>query len=147
QQIAQHPSSGERQLQVQLVDPAHPLKIFGGCAHGLVIHIGARDTQKLGLPRDRQRMRAIHQRFPLGPSSLPSAPDKKSISSACCPIFACSSFRLDPSCFAGAPEEKTSAAPSSSCDRHCVIWFGCTSNRSASCARVSSPFSAASATF
>jgi len=29
EQIAQHPGPGERQFQMQLVDPAHPPKIFG----------------------------------------------------------------------------------------------------------------------
>ena len=54
----------------------------------------------------------------------------------------------EPSCRSGVlPEEKTSATPESSCDFHCVIWFGCTSNRSASSARVASPLSAAKATF
>jgi hypothetical protein len=59
-------------------------------------------------------MRPVDQRFPLGPSSLPSAAAKKSISRACWPTFACSSFRLGPSCFGELPEENTSVAPSSS---------------------------------
>ena len=41
----------------------------------------------------------------------------------------------------------TSSAPSSNCFFHWVIWFGCTSKRCASSARVCSPFKAASATF
>ena len=38
-------------------------------------------------------------------------------------------------------------APSRSCERHCVIWFGCTSNCCANSASVLSPLMAASATF
>jgi hypothetical protein len=44
------------------------------------------------------------------------------------------------------PEQKTSATPSSS-DLDCVIRFGHTSRRSASCVSISSPLSEASATF
>ena len=48
------------------------------------------------------------------------------------------------SAFASAP--KTPEAPSRSCERHCVIWFGCTSNCCASSASVLSPLMAARAT-
>jgi len=41
----------------------------------------------------------------------------------------------------------TSAARCNNSLFHCVIWFGCTSNRSASCTSVWSPFTAANATF
>jgi len=41
----------------------------------------------------------------------------------------------------------TSAARCNNSIFHCVIWFGCTSNRSASCTSVWSPFTAANATF
>src|SRR6185437_3446643 len=44
------------------------------------------------------------------------------------------------------PASKTSAAPLSSCAFHWVIWFGCTSNCSASCTIVRSPLIAATAT-
>jgi hypothetical protein len=55
---------------------------------------------------------AFDHRFALEPGTRPSAPDKKSFSSASCPILACSSLM---STAAGSPErgaepEKTSLA-------------------------------------
>src|SRR3954469_2247590 len=64
------------------------------------------------------------------------------------PIFACRSLTLGPSVprFSAAVAN-TSPAFSSSCAFHCVICCGWTSKRSASCASVWSPLTAASATF
>ena len=89
---------------------------------------------------------ALHQRFPLGPSTLPSAEANKSISSACWPIFGCNSLTFGPSCFGQLTEEKTPAVPQSSRDFHYVICFGRTSSRSANSANVASPLSAARVT-
>jgi hypothetical protein len=57
-------------------------------------------------------------RSPFGPS----APAKKSISSACWPIFACRSFNGTASVFAprSAPDSNTSSARFSNWDFHCV---------------------------
>ncbi len=92
----------------------------------------------------------VDHRFALGKSpAFPSAPDKKSRSSVNSPILACSVFTS----IAGGLESgfvsvpKTPAAPSRSCDLQVVIWFGWTSNCSASSASVFSLLIAAKATF
>src|ERR1700704_1594052 len=75
-------------------------------------------------------MLTIDHRFALGSPMRPSAPDKKSISNACWPIFACSSLISGCKAFVPSPPN-ASAAPSSSCVFHCVTCVGCTSKRSA----------------
>src|SRR5439155_26820214 len=109
---------------------------------GLVIHAAPADPDNLRLSAHRQVIVPVDHRFALGKSpAFPSAPDKKSRSSVNSPILACSVFTsiaggLE-SGFVSAP--KTPAAPSRSCDLQVVIWFGWTSNCSASSASVFSP--------
>ena len=106
---------------------------------------------------------AVDHRLALGSRpALPSAPDieagtvapvgprkpcEGSFSSVSSPIFACSVFTSRAGvASARATAQNTPDAPSRSCERHCVIWFGWTSNCSASSASVFSPRMAAKAT-
>ena len=71
---------------------------------------------------------------------LPSAPDTKSFSSVSSPILACRLFTSTPgpsSALTGAP--KMPVAASRSWSRHCLIWFGRTSNSCANSISVFSP--------
>jgi hypothetical protein len=63
-------------------------------------HVLATDHM-LSRLRMRINMRAVHHFLPLSKPALPSAPDKKSFSSANCPIFACSAFRSTGGSLAG----------------------------------------------
>src|SRR3981189_1950151 len=114
-----------------------------------VINAAAADLQNFRLPGDRQIVLAVDHRFALSNPALVSAPSKKSFSSVSSPILACSDFTSTAGGSAPLPPPgpKTSAAPPSSCAFHDVIWFGCTSNCSASWASVRSPLTAARATF
>jgi hypothetical protein len=69
-----------------------------------------------------------------------------SFSSANWPILACSVLMSGPPSRFSAAVANTSAARCNNSVFHCVIWFGWTSNRSASCTSVYSPFTAANAT-
>jgi hypothetical protein len=89
QHVAQHPATQKRPLQVQLIDAAHQLQIRFTRPHGLVIQRGARQLQQLGLTGQTQFVIGIDHRLALDPGTRPSAPAKKSFSSASCPIFAC----------------------------------------------------------
>jgi len=92
---------------------------------------------------------AVDHRFALNKPALPSAPDKKSFSSVNSPIFACSIFTSTAvaASLAAELDPNTSAAPSSRCAFHAVIWFGWTSYSCANSASVFSPLMAANATF
>lgn len=144
EQVARRPGTGDRQLQVQFTDSAHRAQVQIRCRHLAVVHARAQQAQKLGLSADRKPMHAIHHRFPLGPSSLPSSVPKNSISRASWLILACSSLRFGPSCFGGFSGEKGSSAPASSWDFHWAIWFGRTSKRPANSTSVASPLRVAS---
>ena len=142
----QHARSGKGRFQVQFVDPPHQPKIVVRCRLGQVIHGGSGKIEELYLLDHRQFMGPIDHRFALASPIRPSAPAKKLISSACCPIFACRSLRSGPAACFSATVAKTPEALSSNCVFHCVIWFGWTSNFSANAAKVSSPLRAAIAT-
>jgi hypothetical protein len=150
QKSLKHPAARERIIEMQFVNPAHQRQIVGRDRPGQVIHAAPADPENLRLSAHRQVIVPVDHRFALGKSpALPSAPDKKSRSSVNSPILACSVFTsiaggLE-SGFVSAP--KTPAALSRSCDLQVVIWFGCTSNCSASSASVFSPLIAAKATF
>ena len=149
QQVAQHPAARERVVEMQLVDPPHDRKIRRRYRTGPVVEAAAAQLQKLCLPRQRERMLAVDHRLALSMPALPSAPAKKSFSSASSPIFACSAFKSTAGAASGCapPAPNTPAAPSRSCAFQLVIWFGCTSKSCASSASVFSPLMAASATF
>ena len=53
QEIAQHPTSGERQLELELVDPAHEREIARGNRPRLVVHRGAGVPEQ---PRGKSRV-------------------------------------------------------------------------------------------
>src|SRR5260370_9726141 len=147
QQIAQHPRPGKRVLQVQLVDPPHQGEVHRRARLRSVVHRRARQFKQLRLAHDRQIVSAVDHRFALASPMRPSEPDKKSFSSANCPILACSVLRSGPCSRFSAAVANTSAARCNNSVFHCVIWFGLTSNRSASFTSVWSPFTAANATF
>src|SRR6478752_3643198 len=90
--VAQHPGTGKREVQVQLVKASHQYQV--ALAHRLrqVVDVRAKDLHQLGLPAYRQFMCAIDHFFALAPSIRPSAPAKKSFSSASWPILACMSL-------------------------------------------------------
>src|SRR5499427_8008095 len=113
-----------------------------------VVDAATADVEDLRLLADRQIVPAVNHRFALSNPALLSAPSKKSFSSVSSPILACSAFTSTTgSASLPPPGPKTSAAPPSSCAFQVVIWLGCTSNCSASCASVRSPLMAARATF
>ena len=58
-----------------------------------VIDTATADAQNLRLLGDRQIVCTVDHRFALSNPALVSAPPKKSFSSACSPILACSDFR------------------------------------------------------
>jgi hypothetical protein len=93
QEVAQHPATRERVLQVQFVEPAHQGEL--GLVHrlGVVVHRAPADAQQLGLPLDRQFGITVDHRFALSNPTLVSAPSKKSFSSVSCPILACKALR------------------------------------------------------
>src|SRR5689334_16768317 len=132
---------------MQPIEPPHDREIGVRRRPRQIIHAAAADAQSVRLSRDRQIVRAVDHRFALSNPALVSAPSKKSFSSVSSPILACNAFMSTAGSVAlPPPASKTSAAPPSSCVFHWVIWFGCTSNCSASCTIVRSPLIAASAT-
>src|SRR5450755_3163259 len=90
---AQHPRAHERMLQMQLIEPPHQRQI--GAAGGLrkVVHRPPAEAQQGGLARYRQAMLTVDHSLAPSPPTLLSARAKKSSSSACCPILACSGAR------------------------------------------------------
>jgi hypothetical protein len=73
---------------VQLVDPAHERQICGTDRAWRVVRTGSAYPDRLDLPGTRQGVGTINHFFALSKPALPSAPDKKSLSSANWPIFA-----------------------------------------------------------
>src|SRR5215468_1593124 len=113
-----------------------------------IVDTATTDVESFCLFADRQIVLAVNHRFALSNPALLSAPSKKSFSNVNSPILACSAFTSTTGSAAlPALGPKTSAAPPSSCAFQIVIWLGCTSNCSASCASVRSPLMAAMATF
>jgi hypothetical protein len=113
QDVAQHPAAQERPLQVQLIKTSHELQIRCAGGHRLVIQRGARKLQQLCLARQTQFVCRVNHRLALDPGSRPSAPTKKSFSSASCPIFACRVLISGPASAAGPEPLNASAARSS----------------------------------
>ena len=70
QQVAQQPTSGEGELQMQLVNPPHEREV--GCRHrpGQVIDAPPTDVQRRRLLRDRQIVRTVDHRFALNRPAL-----------------------------------------------------------------------------
>src|SRR6202163_2815269 len=114
QQASQHPRAGERELQVQSVEPPHDRKVGFRNRPRQVVDAATADTQNLRLLRDRKIVLAVDHRLALSSPALVTAPSKKSFSSVSSPIFACSDFTSTVGCTAPLPppEPKTSAAPS-----------------------------------
>src|SRR5450755_3810700 len=133
-------------LEMQFVHDPHQIQVRLRNRCSFIIQATARDIQQLRLLRLWQLVLRVDHRFALGPSMRSSAPDKKSISSACLPIFACSALR-SVACSTGLPPSKIETALSNNCVFHWVTQLGWMSNCLASSATVRSPLSAASATF
>jgi hypothetical protein len=93
--VTQHPAARERVVEVQLVDPPHDRQIGGRRRTRIVIQATA-DPQQFGRSAQCQPVSAVDHRFALGNPALPSAADKKSLSSVSSPSFACSVFRSAP---------------------------------------------------
>src|SRR3990172_3829081 len=131
-------------FQVKLVDPAHERQIGRANRLGQVVHRPPADVEQTGLTCDAEFVVTVDHGFALSNPALVSACSKKSFSSASWPILAWSGAR-----FTGSdrgPVSKISAARSSNCRFHSVIWFGCTSNCSHRSAKVLSSRKAAKAT-
>src|SRR5215203_6706207 len=150
QEIAQHPAAREREVEMQLVHPAHDGEIGRGHGSRQAVDAAPADVQRLRLAGDGQRVRPVDHRLALSRPALLSAPSKKSFARVSSPILA---WRVLTSTGGGAPgvirasAPNTPAAPSRSSAFQAVIWFGWTSNCCASSASVFSPLMAARATF
>src|ERR1700722_4759946 len=123
QQASQHPRAGERELQVQSVEPSHDREVGFRHRPRQVVDAATTDVQSLRLLGDRKIVCTVDHRFALNSPALVSAPSKKSFSSVSSPILACSDFTSTAGCAASLPPPgpKTSAAPPSSCAFHEVI--------------------------
>src|SRR5450432_3798473 len=119
---AQPPGAHEGMLQMQLVKPPHQRQIGGADRLWQVVHRPAAEAQQLGLARYRQAVLSVDHSFAPSHPALLSARAKKSNSSACCPILACSGARSTGSGPGATP--KTSAARASNCRFQSVIWLG-----------------------
>lgn len=146
ERVTQNSSAVERQIQMQLVDPAYCAEVRARGRRGSVTHGTSRQTQQLDSADARQLLRALHQRLRRGPCKLSSAEAGISFSRGCCPILACTSLNGCPSCFGEFPGAKTSAAPEISRDSDCVFWFGSISKCSADSVHLTPPFKAARVT-
>src|SRR6516162_5127214 len=147
-QASQHARTGEWVLQVQPIEAIHDRQLRLRHRPWQVVDTATTDVESFCLFADRQIVLAVNHRFALSNPALLSAPSKKSFSNVNSPILACSAFTSTTGSAAlPAPGPKTSAAPPSSCAFQVMIWLGCTSNCSASCAIVRSPLMAARATF
>jgi hypothetical protein len=92
QQASQHPTPGERELQMQPVETMHDRKVGARHRPREVVDAATADVENLRLPGDRQIVPAVDHRFALSNPALVSAPSKKSFSSVSSPIFACNAF-------------------------------------------------------
>jgi hypothetical protein len=122
EQILQHPAAGERQLETQLVDPAHQPQRVRRHRPRRVVDRCPREPQQPRLARDRQLLvRVVDHRFPFRPGPRLSALAKKSISSDCWPILACTAFTSTAGSRASPSLPNAALAPATSCRRHSVI--------------------------
>jgi hypothetical protein len=65
EQIAQHPGTGKRTVQMQCVDPAHEYQIRGRYRRRLVVGRRARQPENLTSSHDGQGMSSGDHRFAL----------------------------------------------------------------------------------
>ncbi len=122
EEVAHHPATRERVIQMQFVDPVHQRQISGGNRSRQIIDAPPADAEGCSLLPDGQRVLTVYHRFSLSNPALVSAPAKKSFVSVNSPISACSSFTSmggGPSALPSPP--KTPAAPSRSCVRQDAI--------------------------
>lgn len=125
------------ELEVELIDSTCPPILFRGLVRTHAACARARPFLERCLSRDLQRVPSVHRGLAFDRSRFASVPSERSISRACCPIVVCSPTRLNPSWFAGLPEENTSPAYLDMNHLSCVNWFGCASKRPLNCASVS----------
>src|SRR5271167_440759 len=78
---------------MQLIEPPHQRQSGGADGSRQVVHRPSAEAQQGGLARYRQAMLTVDHSFAPSPPALLSARAKKSSSSACCPILACSGAR------------------------------------------------------
>lgn len=132
-------------VQVQLVHGVHHRQIQLAHWFVQVVHRPSADVGQLGLATDAQFVITVNHFSALSNPALVSAPSKKSISKACCPIFACNgpkSTGLE----ALPAVPNTSETRSSNCFFHSVICAGCNSYCWQRSAKVLSSCSAAKTT-
>src|SRR6202171_3294244 len=110
-------------LQMQPINTSHDCEVGFRHRARQGVHAAAADTQRLGLPGNRQIVLTVDHRFALSEPTLFSSHSKKSFSSVSSPILAWSNFTSTTGCAAPLPPPgpNTSAAPSSSCAFHDVI--------------------------
>lgn len=84
--FAQRPCAGEREIQMQCVDPTNHSQIVVGHRLGQVVDVRTRDAHELGLALDRQLMVAIDHFFAVASPMRPSAPAKNHIAARTAPI-------------------------------------------------------------
>ena len=77
QQAAQHPRTGEWELQMQPVDTPHHFQVGRRHRARQVVDAAAADAQNFRLPSDRQIVLTVDHRFALSNPALVSAPSKK----------------------------------------------------------------------
>lgn len=131
---------------MNFIDQTHQTQISGSNIFGLVIQRIAIDLNQLRLLSYRKLMGLIDHFLPLNCPIFLSAPSKKSICNAWCPILACRALRsISGSCCA-IGREKILIDCSSSWFFQSMIWFWCKSNWVESSVSVWSPIIAARAT-
>src|SRR6185312_14372631 len=145
-----------RRLQELLVEQPHQRQVLRRLRRRRAVERRAADRYQCALPYDRQaRVPGLDHRPPPVHAHRPKAFAKKSRSTTSWPILACS-FSTSPSralirfaaqAFASALPENTDDSPSTAWRFHSLIIVWCTPCFVASCAVVSSPRSASSATF
>src|SRR4051812_24558471 len=78
QEITQHPAAREREVEMQLVHPAHDGEIGRRHRSRQVVDAAPADVQSLRLAAHGQTVRSVDHRLALSRPALLSAPSKKS---------------------------------------------------------------------
>ncbi len=88
QKPLQHPASREWIVEMQLIDPPHRGKIAFRHRTRQIVDAATAEAEKLDLAYNGKLVMTVDHFFSPGNAALPSAPDKKSFSSASSPILA-----------------------------------------------------------
>ena len=79
EKIPQHPAARKREVEMQLVDPAHDGQIGRRHRAWQVVDAAPADPERFGLLADAAAGVTVDHRFALSSPALLSAPDKKSL--------------------------------------------------------------------